>query len=66
MMDAFVLTDMQGHIIEFNRSYQEMLGYPPEELYQLTYVDLTPEKWHAMEAALVKDQIINPRFLRCV
>ena len=62
MMDAFVLSDMQGHIVEFNRSYQEMLGYSPEELYQLTFVDLTPEKWHAMEAAIVQEQILKHGF----
>jgi PAS domain S-box-containing protein len=58
MMDAFVMTDMQGHLIEFNRSYQEMLGYSLEELYQSTYVDLTPEKWHAMEAEIVEEQVL--------
>lgn len=58
MMDAFVRVDMTGKIIEFNQSYVDMLGYLPEELYQLTYVDLTPPKWHAMEADIVKNCII--------
>jgi|GEM_PF-758732 len=58
MMDAFVRVDMSGKIIEFNQSYVDMLGYLPEELLQLTYIDLTPPKWHAMEAEIVNHQII--------
>ena len=58
MMDAFVRVDMTGRIIEFNKSYADMLGYLPEELYQLTYLDLTPPKWHAMEAEIVNNFII--------
>jgi PAS domain S-box-containing protein len=58
MMDAFVRVEMDGRIIEFNQAYQDMLGYTTQELYQLTYVDITPEKWHAMEAELVQKQIL--------
>jgi PAS domain S-box-containing protein len=58
MMDAFVSVDMAGRLIEFNPSFQAMLGYSTEELYQLTYVDLTPAKWHAFEAGIVADQIL--------
>lgn len=59
MMDAFVSVDMEGRLIEFNELYQDMLGYAPEELYALTYRDLTPKKWHAMEADIVEKQIIK-------
>jgi PAS domain S-box-containing protein len=62
MMDSYILTDMQGYIKEFNRSCQEMLGYSPGEMYQLNYLDLTPKKWHAMEAAIVQEQIIKNGF----
>ena len=54
MTDAFVSVDMAGNILECNRSYQAMLGYSEEELRRLTYVDLTPEKWHAFEAGIVE------------
>jgi PAS domain-containing protein len=37
MMDAFVMVDMQGRLIEFNPAYQEMLGYSTEELQRLTH-----------------------------
>jgi PAS domain S-box-containing protein len=59
MMDAFVSVDMEGRLIEFNDLYQNMLGYAPEELYSLTYRDLTPPKWHTMEAEIVEKQILK-------
>jgi PAS domain S-box-containing protein len=62
MADAFVSVDMTGRIQEFNASYQAMLGYSADELHQLTYVDLTPEKWHAFEAEIVRDQILRHSF----
>lgn len=58
MADAFVAVDMTGRIQECNRAYQALLGYSEEELRSLTYVDLTPEKWHCMEARLVAEQIL--------
>jgi PAS domain S-box-containing protein len=59
MMDAFVSVSLDGHILEANRAYQEILGYSEGELRQLTYQDLTPEKWHAAEARVVEEQILT-------
>jgi len=56
--DGFVMVDMDGHIQEFNQAYKEMLGYSAEELRKLTYVDLTPAKWHPMEAQIIRDQVL--------
>jgi two-component system CheB/CheR fusion protein len=36
-----------------------MLGYTEEELKQLSYVQLTPEKWHEWEEKLVAEQIVG-------
>jgi PAS domain S-box-containing protein len=58
MTDAFVSVDMAGSIIEFNRAYLDMLGYSEPELRRKTYVDLTPARWHAMEADIVRKQIL--------
>ena len=58
MMDAFVLTDMEGRILESNMAYQDMVGYGSEELRAMIYKDLTPEKWHAFEADIVDKQIL--------
>jgi PAS domain S-box-containing protein len=35
-----------------------MLGYAAEELHKLTYMDLTPEKWHDLEATIIKTQLL--------
>jgi len=58
MMDAFVSVDMNGYIQDCNQTFQALLGYSETELRQLTYRDITPEKWHAVEAAIVREQIL--------
>ena len=59
MLDAFVMVDMEGRIIEFNQAYVNLVGYSAEEIRKLTYIDLTPEKWHAAEKQIVEKQIIQ-------
>ncbi|MDP8245935.1 MAG: PAS domain S-box protein [Candidatus Hinthialibacter antarcticus] len=59
MKDAFACTDMEGRIIESNPSYQALLGYTAEELSQLNYFDLTPEKWHEFERATATEQLLS-------
>jgi two-component system, sensor histidine kinase and response regulator len=59
MMDAAVLTDLDGHILEFNETYSRMLGYAPEELRRLTYLNVTPEKWHANDIDIMKTQVLE-------
>ena len=58
MMDAFVQVDMAGRILEYNRSFREMLGYSAEDLARMTYLEITPVRWHAMEQALIQTQIL--------
>ncbi len=58
MFDAFVLVDMSGRIRDCNPSYEAMLGYSSDELESLTYVDLTPARWHEFEARIIAEQII--------
>jgi PAS domain S-box-containing protein len=58
MTEAFVIVDMKGRIQESNHAYQSMLGYSEEELRHLTYSDLTPAKWHALEKSIIEDQIM--------
>ena len=58
MRDGFVRVSMEGKIIEFNRIFQEMLGYSPDELRTLTYQEITPERWYEFESRLVREQII--------
>jgi PAS domain S-box-containing protein len=57
LRDGWVAVDLEGRFTEFNRAYLDMLGYSAEELRQLTYHELTPERWHEFEAELVRDQV---------
>ena len=59
MMDAFVSVDMSGRIQEFNDAYRQMLGYEAEELLALTYVDITPQRWHALQAKIIEEQVLK-------
>ena len=52
-------TDMEGHLIEVNDSYKNMMGYSEDELRKLTYKDITPEKWHASEQIILTEQILD-------
>jgi PAS domain S-box-containing protein len=58
MWDAFVSVDMTGRILECNDAYCQMLGYEQEELLKLTYMDLTPDRWHAFEARIIDEEIL--------
>jgi PAS domain S-box-containing protein len=58
MRDAFAIVGMDGRIHDCNAPFRQMLGYSDEQLRRLTYVDITPEKWHAMEARIVAEEVI--------
>jgi len=58
MTDAFAQTTMDGKIVNANRSFLEMVGYSREEALRLSYQELTPERWHAMEGELIESQVL--------
>jgi PAS domain S-box-containing protein len=58
MMDAFVVVDIAGNIQEINTSFETLVGYTAKELSRLTYMDLTPEKWHALESDIIRNQVL--------
>jgi PAS domain S-box-containing protein len=58
LRDAYVQVDMGGRIVEHNPQYSQLLGYSGEELRSLTYMDLTPSKWHDLETRIVKEEIL--------
>ena len=51
---GIVINSLDGITIEANRNYLKMLGYTSEEIKSITYQELTPSKWHAMENALFR------------
>jgi two-component system, cell cycle sensor histidine kinase and response regulator CckA len=56
--DAVLTLDMEGRIVEFNPAFQAMLGYSAEELRGLTSLDITPERWHAVESKILAEQVL--------
>ena len=57
--DGVVFAALDGHIEEANDAYLDMLGYDSAELTGLTYQQLTPPRWAAMEADIVAEQILS-------
>jgi PAS domain S-box-containing protein len=51
--DGFAAVDMDGRFVEANPAYLDMLGYSLEELLKLSYKDVTSEKGHGTEDAMV-------------
>lgn len=57
MRDGFTVVDRDDRIVETNPAFCEMLGYPAEELCRMTYKDITPEKWHVAEEAILRESV---------
>jgi PAS domain S-box-containing protein len=57
LMDAFIAMDFNGRLTDCNESFRRMLGYTPEESRTLTFKDITPEKWHALDAEIRQTQV---------
>lgn len=58
LRDAFVQVDMDGRIQAANDLFCQMLGYTAQEVGQLTYLELTPERWHEFEARIVREEVL--------
>jgi PAS domain S-box-containing protein len=59
LRDGVASMDMNGNIMEFNDAFQAMLGYEKDEIYKLTYKDITPRKWHHIEEKIFKEQVFK-------
>ncbi|MHB9072995.1 MAG: PAS domain S-box protein [Desulfobaccales bacterium] len=57
LRDGSSTVNLKGTFVEFNPAFQEMLGYPAEEIYRLTYKDITPAKWHTMTEKIIAEQV---------
>ena len=58
MRDAFACADMSGRIIQANGVFLDMLGYTEDEIHDLTYIDITPKRWHDVNALMI-DQVLS-------
>ncbi len=58
LRDGFAVVNLKGKIIEWNKAFQEMLGYSEKEIRKLSYGDITPERWHEVEAKIIEEQVM--------
>lgn len=58
MNEAFAMTDLSGNLAEANEAFRQLTGYTAAELKKMTFNSLTPERWHEMEARIIKEQVL--------
>lgn len=58
MRSLVVFTDMEGTFQECNGRCLDILGYTKEEMKRVTYLELTPAKWHLFEENIIRTQVI--------
>ena len=57
--DGVVFVGLDGPVEEANDAYLDMLGYDLDEIIGVTYQQLTPTRWAAMEAEIVEKQLMS-------
>jgi two-component system, cell cycle sensor histidine kinase and response regulator CckA len=58
--DAIAVLDMGGMIIDCNAAFLQLTGYEElAEVSKLSYLDLTPAEYHAMEIGLIETQLMS-------
>jgi diguanylate cyclase (GGDEF)-like protein/PAS domain S-box-containing protein len=59
MRDAFILWKLDdGRFVEWNTAFVDLVRYSPEELGKLTCGELTPQRWQAVESAIIEKQVL--------
>jgi len=56
--NGIMFTNMKGIIIDCNQAFLDMLGYTLGELKEISYHQLTPEKWHEMSTDIFNNQFL--------
>ncbi|MFC1554553.1 PAS domain S-box protein [candidate division KSB1 bacterium] len=64
LRDASASIDMNGKFTDFNTVFQKMLGYRKNEIFKLNFKNITPEKWHAKEERILKEQVMVKGYSR--
>ena len=60
--DGYVINKGSGELINPNPAYIDMLGYDKDEIFKLTWRDITPEKWIKWELETYGNQLIERGF----
>jgi len=51
---AWVIADTAGHLVRWNRAFEDLVGYPLEDLVTMRWSDLTPDEQHETDRTLVE------------
>jgi PAS domain S-box-containing protein len=57
--DGLILLDLDGKILEYNPAFRNLIGLHPEGLVGKNFRDLTPVRWHEVEAQIIRDQVLK-------
>ena len=55
--DGIIYTNMDGRVLDANKSYLDLLGYSLSEIRSLTNMQLTPPRWRKRDEEIVKSQV---------
>ncbi len=58
LRDGFAIVGLDGRVSDCNPTFEQMTGYSLEELKRITFGDLTPPRWHDMEAQILQEQAL--------
>jgi PAS domain S-box-containing protein len=59
LRDGVVNVDMARNIQSCNPAFEAMVGYSLEELKQISFQELTLEKWRALESRILEEQVLT-------
>lgn len=59
LRDGSAAMDIEGHFIDFNKQFADMLGYTYDELKKLTHNDITTTRWHDSELCIIENQVLK-------
>ena len=59
MRDGLVLLDLDGNILEYNPAFRNIVGFHADGLVGKNIRELTPERWHADEARIIREQVLK-------
>lgn len=56
--DGLAIFDLDGRLVTANPALLTMLGYPLQDIPQLTTRSMTPEQWWEMDAHVLQEQVL--------
>lgn len=60
----FAITTHDGRMVKWNPAFEQLTGYSNVELQNLRYQQLTPERWHNMEADRIAHMLATGKSAR--